>query len=65
MSQGLNASSYWSCYCRTLGFQKMVFLVLCFTADEWTDLLTDNIPGGPAKLRPTLLVTFECAGKIQ
>ena len=24
-----------------------------------------TIQGGPAKVRPTLLVTFECAGKIQ
>jgi len=24
-----------------------------------------NIQGNPAKVRPTLLVTFECAGKIQ
>jgi len=23
------------------------------------------IQGGPAKVRPTLLVTFECVGKIQ
>ena len=24
-----------------------------------------NVQGGPAKVRPTLLVTFECVGKIQ
>ena len=24
-----------------------------------------DIQGGPAKVRPTLLVTFECVGKIQ
>ena len=24
-----------------------------------------SIQGGPAKVKPTLLVTFECAGKIQ
>jgi len=23
------------------------------------------VQGGPAKMKPTLLVTFECAGKIQ
>ena len=32
-----------------------------------THPLTDGnlLQGGPAKVKPTLLVTFECAGKIQ
>ena len=46
---------------------KIIFTYLLtfaqFTRTPSAD--TQRLQGGPAKVRPTLLVTFECIGKIQ
>jgi len=45
-------------YCKCVSIQHYVAALL-------VRIKIHIIQGGPAKVRPTLLVTFECVGKIQ